>query len=70
MKIKKKKIKIKVKRKNPMLGVISDINKLISLLEDTKIALSDKNSKFYEDDILESKVGIKTLSKEILLKLD
>ena len=64
----KKAIKKKT-RKNPALGVRTDINKLIGILEDLKVTLSQPSSPFYDDDLKDAKFGIKVMSTEIGKKL-
>jgi hypothetical protein len=65
-----KKVKPKLKKRNPGSQVLSAINKLIELLEDTKMTLAmGKSSQFYELDLADAKEGIKTLATDVLIKL-
>lgn len=55
-------------RKNPS-GLEISINKLIDILEDLKVTISDPKSPFYKQDLSEANSGIRTLALKILEKI-
>ena len=61
-----KKVKPKLKKRNPGSQVLSAIDKLIELLEDTKMTLEmGKSSRLYELDLAVAKAGIKTIATDV-----
>jgi hypothetical protein len=64
-----KKVKPKIKKRNPAVGIKNDINKLIEILEDLKITLSKPTSPFYNEDLKDASFGIEVLSTEIRKKI-
>lgn len=61
-------MKIKLKKKNPTDLILTDINKLISTLEDTKIVIS-KTSNYVLPILTLAKDEISNLSDKIIRKL-
>jgi hypothetical protein len=59
----------KKRKRNPALGINSDINKLIEVLEDLKVTLSKPKSPFYKEDLQDADFGIQVLATEIRKKL-
>jgi len=69
MKKVKPKLTRKPKKRNPAVGIKNDINKLIEVLEDLKVTLSEPNSPFYTEDLQDASFGIEVLSTEIRKKI-